>query len=122
MEAMETEGVEIRVAPEENDEEPPPPPPPPPEPTPTAPPTRQPVFDPKRVDPKTTKLDWKAWGVSVKCPDDEKQTLARQVLARLKAGEKEAFAVYADCVIFGCATKEGFFLYDCSAKRRAEVT
>lgn len=121
MAAMEGEEVAIEETEEGEVAEPSTPEPEPTPPPPADKPGRK-VFDPKKVDPKTVAVKWEPWSVGVKCPEEDKIGLARQVLVRLRNGEKEAMAVHADCVIFGCATSEGFFIYDCTVKRRASVT
>lgn len=72
------------------------------------------------ADPRRPLL-WKAWGVGVKCTEEEKTALVRELATKMKKeGLKESFAVRADCVIFACMTKdEGLVVYDCKATRKA---
>lgn len=86
------------------------PPPPPPE------PAKLPV-----VTNPNQPLRWEDWGISVKASAEDKEAVAREVITRLKKGENHVMGVRYDCVMYGCRTSEGIFLYDCVAKKRATL-
>lgn len=66
-------------------------------------------------------LRWEDWGISVKASAEDKEAVAREVITRLKKGENHVMGVRYDCVMYGCRTSEGIFLYDCVAKKRATL-
>lgn len=66
-------------------------------------------------------LRWEDWGISVKASAEDKEAVAREVIAKLKKGENHVMGVRYDCVMYGCRTEDGIFLYDCVAKKRATL-
>lgn len=66
-------------------------------------------------------LRWEDWGINVKASAEDKEAVAREVIAKLKKGENHVMGLRYDCVMYGCRTSEGIFLYDCTAKKRATL-
>ncbi len=66
-------------------------------------------------------LRWEDWSIGVKASAEDKEAVAREVITRLKKGENHVMGARYDCVMYGCRTPEGIFLYDCVAKKRATL-
>lgn len=66
-------------------------------------------------------LRWEDWSINVKASAEDKEAVAREVIGKLKKGENHVMGARYDCVMYGCRTQEGIFLYDCVAKKRATL-